>query len=355
VNALQLHSLTASADDPSAIAEDVMGIAKHRLSRRSVVAGALALGAAGAAESLRLAPARAAAPPLGTQAPAWYRFKLGDHECTVVSDGPLALGEPSRVFTGVPKEELDTLLVDNFLQPNAIAAEQNALVLNTGRQLVLFDTGLGASRLFGPTTGRLIANLKAAGIDPSSIDAVCLTHAHPDHCWALVGEGGRPNFPNARVFVSKADFDFWTDEAKLQAPGVVKDLVAGTRPQLLPLRERITFVENGKETVSGVTAMASPGHTVGHHHYVIASGRDTLVLTGDLAHHHVLSLQRPRIAFAFDTDPRQAAESRARTFDMAARERTLLLVYHFPFPGLGHLAKAGEGYAWHPAPLRTAL
>jgi glyoxylase-like metal-dependent hydrolase (beta-lactamase superfamily II) len=329
-------------------------IAENRLSRRSVLAGALAAGVVGA-QGLQPAPARAAAPPVGTQTPAWYRFKLGNYECTIISDGPLPIGDPSDAFTTVPKQEIGALLTDSFLQPTAITLEQNALVVNTGRHLVLFDTGLGAAKPFGPTTGRLIANLKAAGIDAATVDAVCLTHAHPDHCWALINEEGRPNFPNAQVFLSKADFDFWTDEGKLQAGGIIKDFVAGTRPQLLPLRQRITFIDGGKEAVPGVTAFASPGHTVGHRHYVVASGPETLFVTGDLAHHHVLSLRRPRAEFAFDTDPKQAVESRLRAFDTAARDRTLLLVYHFPFPGLGHVAKAGEGYAWHPAPLRTVL
>jgi glyoxylase-like metal-dependent hydrolase (beta-lactamase superfamily II) len=327
-------------------------IPESPLSRRSVMIGVGASIAAGALGLVQ--PSLGAAPPLGTQAPAWHRFKLGDAECTIVSDGPLSLGEPSGVFKGAPGEELEALLARNFYPPKVITAEQNVLVINIGGRLILFDTGLGASKLFGPTTGRLLENLKAAGIDPAAIDVVCLTHAHPDHCWGLMSED-RPNFPNARVFLSKADFDFWTDEGKLQGSGMIRDVVVGTRPQLLPLRERITFVGNGKETLPGVTAFSSPGHTVGHCHYVIASGRDTLIFAGDLAHHPILSLQRPRLEFGFDTDPKQGADSRIRVFDQAATDRTLMLTYHFPFPGLGHVAKSGDGFLWHPLPMRTVL
>ena len=321
------------------------------LSRRHLMLGA----AAGLAAAGRITPARAAAPFTNTQVPSWYRFRLGEFEATVVSDGPLPLGKPEDNFKGLPKEELDRMLRDNFLPSDLVTLEQNALIVNTGRNLVLFDTGMGSAKAFGPTTGKLLDNIRAAGIDPGQIDGVCVTHAHIDHCWAIMSDEGRPNFPNARVFISKADFDFWTDEAKLSRTDFVRDFVIGGRKQLLPVRDRITFVEDGKEAVPGVTALASPGHTVGHTAYVINSGGQSLVFTGDLCHHHVLLLQRPRLEFAFDTDPAQGAASRIRVFDMLARDRLQLISYHFPFPGLGHVTKAGEGYLWHPSPMRTML
>ena len=153
-------------------------------------------------------PARAAAPFASTQAPAWHRFRLSDFEGTVISDGPLALGAPAGAFKGAPEEELKQLLTDNFLPTDNVVLRQNALVLNTGRQLLLFDTGMGASQVFGPTTGRLPANLEAAGFEPDQIDGVVLTHAHSDHCWGVSGEDGRPTFPNARGYLSRADFEF---------------------------------------------------------------------------------------------------------------------------------------------------
>ena len=105
----------------------------------------------------------------------------------------------------------------------------------------------------------------------------------------------------------------------------------------------------------GVTALSSPGHTVGHTAYVINSGDQSLVFTGDLCHHHVLLLQRPRLEFAYDTDPKQAVNTRVRVLDMIAANRLPMLSYHFPFPGIGHVAKVGDGFAWHPMPMKTAL
>jgi glyoxylase-like metal-dependent hydrolase (beta-lactamase superfamily II) len=323
-------------------------ITEASLSRRSVVTGAVAAFAG----SLR--PSRAAAPFLRTQAPGWYRFSIGEFECTAISDGPLAVGPATAMLRGAPPEEINQLLADNFLPTDNVVLQQNALVVNTGRQLLLFDTGTGTSKLFGPTTGRLLANLKAAGIEASQIDAVILTHAHSDHCWGI-SEAGRPNFPNAQVHLTEADWDFWTDEAKLGPAGPLRDFVAGTRTQLLPVRERLSFVAEGKDVAPGVIALSAPGHTVGHTAYVITSGSQSLVFTGDLVHHHLLMMRRPRLEFAFDTDPKQAVESRLKVLDMLAARRLPILSYHFPFPGLGHVAKAGEGYEWHPLPFTTAL
>lgn len=327
-------------------------MAHHRLpslDRRSFVIGTACAGLTAAL------PARAAAPFASTQAPAWHRFRLGDFEGTVISDGPLALGPPAGAFKGAPEGELKRLLTDNFLPTDNVVLEQNALVLNTGRQLLLFDTGMGASQIFGPTTGRLLANLKAAGFEPDQIDGVVLTHAHSDHCWGILGEDGKPTFPNAQVYLSQADFEFWTAEWTPSQPDWMKEFLAGTRRALLPVRDRIVFVADGKEAVPGVTAMAAPGHTVGHTAYVISSGSRSLLFSGDLAHHQVILLQRPKLEFSFDTDPKQAVASRIRSFDMTAANRMQVLSYHFPFPGLGHVTKVNEGYAWHPSPLQTLL
>jgi glyoxylase-like metal-dependent hydrolase (beta-lactamase superfamily II) len=319
-------------------------------SRRQAVLGA---GVAAGAALLPPGTAGAAAPLLGTQVPGWYRFKVGDVECTVVSDGPLTPSPLASAFPPAWEDDLAKLLGDN-LQPRRLPFDQNALVVNTGRELVLFDTGLGTIKALGPNSGRLLGNLKAAGIDPAQIDKVVITHAHSDHCWALMGPENQPNFPKAEIFISKADFDFWTDENKMGSD-FMKMVVPITRQQLVPLRDRITFTEDGKEVAQGVTAMATPGHTLGHTSFVIHSGSSALMLTADVVHNHIVSLQRPRIAVSFDSDGQEAIKTRIRVLDMLAANRMPMLVYHFPFPGIGNIAKAGEGYAWYPASWQTVL
>jgi glyoxylase-like metal-dependent hydrolase (beta-lactamase superfamily II) len=323
------------------------------LSRRRLLAGASMAAAAsfvGGATSVV-----AKAPMQNTQAPAFYRFKVGAIEATVVSDGPLPIGEPKPdVFVGLSKEQFTKALADNFLPIDNVVLEQNALVINTGDKIALFDTGMGMDKMLGPNTGRLTTNLKAAGIEPKDVDAVVLTHAHPDHCFGLMTDDGTRNFPNAQIYIAQSDFDFWTDEAKLSNE-MLKAFIAGARKQLLPNRDRMVFVKDGQEILPGVQAMSAPGHTVGHTIYMITSQGKTICNGGDIAHHHVVVVENPRLAFAYDTDGKQAVASRLRVFDMLAAQRLPLLAYHFPWPGMGYLAKQGDGYRYFPALMQTAL
>ena len=297
------------------------------------------------------ADAFAKASPVGTQAPLFYRIKLGDLEATVVSDGPLALGPLAGIYSDAPKEELEKLLAANFASPDALF-EQNAIVVNTGDRLVLIDTGVGSAKPFGPNSGRMLKNLAAAGIDPKTIDAVIITHAHPDHCWGCLAADGLPNYPNAQVYIAQADYDFWTDEGKLNHPQI-KGMVAGTRHALMPLRERMSFVKDGAEVLPGIKAIHTPGHTVGHTSYVLSSGNQLLLVSGDVIHHPAVSMARPKYKFGFDTDPEQGIASRVKTLDMLSSERMPVLVYHFPWPGIGHVSKDGDSYRYHPAPIRV--
>jgi glyoxylase-like metal-dependent hydrolase (beta-lactamase superfamily II) len=319
------------------------------LSRRSL----LALGAGMGASTMLGGSALARAPKLGTQTPYWHRFELGDAEVTVVSDGPLPLGDPSGTFTGVPKEEVKKMLSDNFLNPDNVVLEQNSPIVNTGDKLILFDTGMGTSQAFGPTTGRQQKSMAEAGIKASDIDAVVLSHAHIDHIGGIVGADDKSLFPNAQFYISQADFDYWTDEGKLGSP--LKDFVIHARKNLLPVRDRIVFFKDGQEFLPGVQAMAAPGHTVGHHMFMVTSKGKSFAFLGDLTHHAVLLLERPLMEFSYDTDPKQSAQSRVKMLTMLAANKIPVMSYHFAWPGYGHVAKNGEGFRYYPEPMVMTL
>ena len=313
-----------------------------QLSRRSLLALSAGLGAT----TLFGAGAFAKAPKLGTQSPYFHRFIVGDAEVTVVSDGPLPLGDPSGTFVGVPKEEVKKMLTDNFLSADNVVLEQNSPIVNMGDKLVLFDTGMGTSKAFGPTTGRQQKSMAEAGIKPGDIDAVVCSHAHIDHIGGIVGSDDKPLFPNAQVYIAQSDFDFWTDEGKLGSP--LKDFVVHARKNLLPVKDRLVFFKDGQEFLPGVQAMAATGHTVGHHMFMVTSNGKSFAFLGDLTHHQVLLLEKPRMEFAYDTDPKQAASTRVKMLDMLAANKVAVMSYHFAWPGYGHIAKTSDGFHYYP-------
>jgi glyoxylase-like metal-dependent hydrolase (beta-lactamase superfamily II) len=321
----------------------------YDVSRRSL----LALGAGLGATTMLSNSALAKAPKLGTQSPYFHRFNLGTAEVTVVSDGPLPLGPPKGTFIGVPDDEVRKMLVDNFLSPDNVVLEQNSPIVNTGDKLVLFDTGMGTSQLFGPTTGRSQKSMAEAGIKPEDIDAVVLSHAHIDHIGGIVDASDKVLFPNAQFYIAQSDFDYWTDEGKLDSP--LKAFVLHARKNLLPVRDRLVFFKDGQEFLPGIQAMAAPGHTVGHHMFMVTSGDKSFAFLGDLTHHSVLLLEKPLMEFSYDTDPKQSAQSRVRMLTMLAANKTPVMSYHFAWPGYGHVAKTSEGFHYYPEPMKMLL
>lgn len=275
-------------------------------------------------------------------------------EATVISDGALPLGPPGDAFLGLSKEEITRQLTENFLPADNVVLEQNILVLNTGSKLVLFDTGMGIVKAFGPSTGQLMKTLVQAGINPAAVDAVVMTHAHIDHCGGIMSAQNARNFPNARLYISQADYEYWTDPAKVSA-AALKPFLDQARRNLVPNRDRIQFVKDGEEFIPGIHAIATPGHTVGHTIFMIDSAGKQLCFIGDLTHHQHLLMEKPLTEFAYDTDPRQSAQTRIRMLNMLAANRTLLLAYHFPWPGIGNVAKMGDGFRYVLARMQMSL
>jgi len=323
------------------------------ITRRHILAGAAAATAATALPPITATPARAAAPFGGTQAPNYYRSKLGDFEITVVSDGARAIPLPPKFVNNVSNEEVLAVAEAAYMPKGSIIAPFNPIVVNTGAKLVLIDTGYGPG--LGPTVGLLPLTLAAAGIDPKAIDIVLISHMHGDHILGLKTPDGALAFPNAEIKVPAVDWTYWiSDENMSRAPeGFQKASFGFNRKIFSNLTDKVTRYDWGKEVAPGITAVESAGHTPGHTSFVIASGNGRLFFQGDVSNVPDLFLRNPDWQVMFDSEPEKAVVTRRRIYDMASAEKILVSGYHFPFPGLGYIEKAGTGYrlvpaAWNP-------
>jgi len=289
-----------------------------------------------------------ATPIAGKQAPGFYRHKLGAFEVTVLSDGKLTL--EAGLFAGDPAGTEQLLKDCHVADKNAIPTPLNVWLVNTGDKLVLVDTGGGAS--FAPTVGRLPSHLAAAGVDPAAIDAVVISHMHPDHIPGLIGADGRMLFPNATVHVHGDEYAFWmSDEMRGKAPEQFRVFFDMARNSIKPYMDagRVQMCKDGTQFAPGITAAALPGHTPGHTMVRVSSGGDDLLIFGDIVHCAALQFAGPERSVAFDTDPALALANRKKVFDMVATDRLLFTGGHLPFPALGHATKAaGGGYVYVP-------
>jgi glyoxylase-like metal-dependent hydrolase (beta-lactamase superfamily II) len=289
----------------------------------------------------------AAAPMVKTQAPGFYRMMLGDFEVTALSDGTAAL-PIDKLLTNIKPATLKRGLDYAYLGlPTETSV--NGFLINTGSKLVLIDTGAGA--LFGPTLGKLVNNLKAAGYQPEQVDEVYITHLHPDHVGGLMA-GDQLAFPNAIVRADKREADFWLSEANRdKAPADSKSFFIGAMASLNPYIKAGKFKPFDGDTslVDGVKAVAAHGHTAGHTVYVAESKGKKLIAWGDLIHVGAVQFPNPSVTIRFDTDSKAAMAQRKKIFANVADEGELVAASHLSFPGLGHIHSVDGGYVWLPA------
>jgi glyoxylase-like metal-dependent hydrolase (beta-lactamase superfamily II) len=291
--------------------------------------------------------ARAAAPLVRTQAPGFYRLMVGDFEVTVLSDGTVT--RPMDQILSKPTEVHDLLRRDHESEEARLSV--NAFLINTGAKLLLVDAGAG--ELFGPSCGKLVANLRASGYAPEQVDAVLLTHIHADHSGGLT-VGGQRVFPNALIYVDKREPDYWLDPAQEKAVPVPKRLTfAQSRTALEPYvqADRLRPFDGAGELFPGVRALPAYGHTPGHTAYLVESRGERLLLWGDVIHFAEGQFADPTITVAYDVDPAAAAATRIRLLAEADRDGLLVGSDHISFPGLGHVrAEGANRFAWVPRP-----
>ena len=307
-------------------------------------------GSAVASLLLLLAPVSlpfAAAPQLKTSAPGYYRMMLGDFEVTALSDGTVDL-TMADLLTNITAARIRSALAKQYLK-DPVEASVNAYLINTGSKLVLIDAGAGT--FFGPTVGKLMANLKASGYQPEQIDEIYITHMHADHVGGLVA-GNQIAFPNAIVRADQREADLWLSKAQMEAaPKDAKQVFEGAMASINPYVTAGKFKPfNGNTDLTpGIRAMATYGHTPGHTVYLVESKGQRLVLWGDLMHVAAVQFPEPSVTIKFDTDSKAAAAQRKAQYADAAKRGHWVAAAHLPFPGIGHLRADGKGYDFIPA------
>jgi len=273
------------------------------------------------------------------KAPGHYPFKVGDIEGFVLSDGSLMLAPLSPVVVPAEGEaEAKRLLAEDFLPTDGFRAPLNTVVLKVGKNNILIDAGCGVSQ--GDTVGHQIAALAAAGLSPADITHVFITHAHPDHLFGFADAAGVARFPNAELVISEPELAFWSNKANDIAQ--IQGLFDTARVNFKAAGERVRTVKPGSEIAPGLIAVPAFGHTPGHCQVRVQSGGESLLITADTANHPILFLRHPEWSFSYDLDPAVASATRRKTLEAATADKTRILAYHFPFPGIGRVRSLGS-------------
>ena len=265
--------------------------------------------------------------------------QAGDFTVTAVSDGVLYSNHD--VILGVDKDDSARLTGIPYGQP--LPLDVNSFLIRHNGKLILSDAGSGHT--MQPTLGKLPQNLRAIGADPASIDIIMLTHLHSDHSLGLVDEQGRAVFAKAELMVHEVEAAFWLDRAlQDNDPERITRNSKAQRAVTAPYRDRIRRIKDG-EVLPGITAMLRPGHTPGHTNWLIQSGGEKILIWGDIVHLAAVQLARPQARLIYDVDSDQAAATRQRVLEWAAKERLCVAGAHIGFPGFGTVKRTGDRFA----------
>jgi glyoxylase-like metal-dependent hydrolase (beta-lactamase superfamily II) len=297
------------------------------ITRRDIMATGAALPLA----QIATGSANAAAPMQGASFSRHRRFIIGGFEVTTILAGTTPREEPQRIFgMNVSEDEFASVSEANFLSTDVSQFFFTPTVVNTGSELVLFDTGLNASAT--------VAAIQEAGYTADQVDVVVLTHMHGDHIGGMMTDGAA-TFANARYVTGQVEWDHWAAAGN-----------DGFDANVRPMAEMTTFIGDGGAVVSGISGVAAFGHTPGHMVYRIESEGECLVIFADLANHPVWSLARPDWEVRFDADKEQAAASRRNILGMIAADRVPAIGYHMPFPAVGYVDTGTNGaeFRWVP-------
>jgi glyoxylase-like metal-dependent hydrolase (beta-lactamase superfamily II) len=328
-----------------------------RFTRRALLTGAAAAGASALAPVVS-SPTQAAAPPVGRQTAGWYRYKVGTHEITVVTDGVNRFRFPDGFVLNRNRDQVNAGLASLYmgLEKDQVAIPYSPIAVNTGSRLVVIDTGTGEGN-FQKTkgaAGQFHGNLKASGIDRNQVDIVVISHFHADHINGLLAGDGKPAFPNAEILVPAPEWKYFMDDAEMskQTSDRMKGVFGNVRRVFKGMK--VTPYEAGKEVAPGITAVATYGHTPGHMSHIISSGNKTVYVQADVTN-IPLFVRNPDWHLFFDQDPQAAEATRRKVYDMLATDRLMVQGFHYPFPAVAYIEKAGTGYREIPVPWSPTL
>jgi glyoxylase-like metal-dependent hydrolase (beta-lactamase superfamily II) len=285
-------------------------------------------------------------------ADAAHRYKVGDIEVAVLTDGFRMVPVDDKYLRNASVADLTAALKAAGLPTDKMKNTYSPVVLTTGGKRVLIDTGNGeiALKQSNGERGTLNGNLAAAGLDRTTIDVVVISHFHADHVNGLLMADNGKAFPNAEIKVPEVEWNFWMDDGEMgrATPGRMTELFANNRRVFDALGRKVTPYAWDKEVMPGITAVGTPGHSFGHTSYIVASGGKRVFVQQDVCNNAAVFAPHPDWHGFFDQDPAQAAATRRRVYDMLVADQLPVQGFHFPFPALMRVEKAGEGYRVSP-------
>jgi len=285
------------------------------------------------------------------QVAGFYQHQVGNTQITALLDGTNFISP--TLFQNTPQDQVHKILKKYHAdQAKGVQTSVNAFMVNTGQSLVLVDSG--TADCFGAHLGSVMKNLKAAGYQPEQVDTILLTHLHPDHSCG-VSKNGIANYPNATIYVSENEADYWLDPKQLQKISKDKQAnytgtVAKIKAALAPYQAKQQFKTfKLGDKINGFEVISTPGHTPGHFSYKLKTSDEDVIFIGDIVHSHTVQFDQPKTAIDYDIDPKKAVETRLKQFADYAKNGQTIAAPHLPFPGIGHIYSAdGKSYQWIP-------